>query len=161
MPKFLAYTSPNRSILSDFDCNIDSGRMIAIIMANNNSWSLETLAKLPNPQITYARISSSTLRYFNTPIMALAMCPIITPMMSSVTLPRTCCDTNTTNAITQSEPIIADMVIAISPTVPMLHKATPAKFPESNTANATPKLAPELMPKTDGPAIGLRNIVCI
>ena len=34
--------------------------------------SPETRAKLPNPQMTYARISSSTLKYFNTPMTALA-----------------------------------------------------------------------------------------
>jgi hypothetical protein len=33
------------------------------------------------------------------------------------------------------------------------------KFNPDNKKNATPKLAPELIPKTEGPAKGLRNIV--
>lgn len=61
----------------------------------------------------------------------------------------------------ESEPAIAAMVRAISPIKPSLLKATPPKLPERSTTKATPILAPELMPSTDGPAKGLRKTVCI
>lgn len=38
---------------------------------------------------------------------------------------------------------------------------TPPKKPEPKITNATPKLAPELIPKTNGPANGFLNSVCI
>lgn len=38
---------------------------------------------------------------------------------------------------------------------------TPPKKPEPNITNATPKLAPELIPKTKGPAKGFLKRVCI
>ena len=34
-------------------------------------------------------------------------------------------------------------------------------MPDNSTTNATPRLAPELIPSTEGPASGLRKIVCI
>ncbi len=34
-------------------------------------------------------------------------------------------------------------------------------LPERRMINATPRLAPELIPNSDGPAKGLRNTVCI
>lgn len=37
----------------------------------------------------------------------------------------------------------------------------PPKIPEPKMTKATPRLAPELMPKTNGPANGFLNIVCI
>ena len=61
----------------------------------------------------------------------------------------------------ESEPAIAAMVRAISPIKPSLLKATPPKLPERSTTKATPILAPELIPNTEGPARGLRNTVCI
>ena len=39
----------------------------------------------------------------------------MTPMMSSVTLPRTFCETNTMSAMTDSEPTVAAIVSASSP----------------------------------------------
>ena len=59
-----------------------------------------------------------------------------------------------------NEPITADKVIVTSPITPSLLSATPPMLPESSTTQATPKLAPELIPRTDGPASGLRNTVC-
>ena len=49
-------------------------------------------------------------------------------------------------------------VVAANPENP---GATPTKLPERSTTKATPILAPELMPSTDGPAKGLRKTVCI
>ena len=38
---------------------------------------------------------------------------------------------------------------------------TPPKIPEPKMTNATPRLAPELIPNTNGPANGFLNKVCI
>ena len=65
------------------------------------------------------------------------------------------------SAMTDSEPMMAERVKAISPMMPILLKATPPRVPDSRTTKATPMLAPELMPSTEGPASGLRNTVCI
>ena len=93
--------------------------------------------------------------------MALAIYPIITPIMSRVTFPLTFCATKAISAIIRSEPMIAERVIVTSPITPSLLRATPPMLPESKTTQATPRLAPELIPSTDGPARGLRNTVCI
>ena len=50
---------------------------------------------------------------------------------------------------------------ATSPIKPRRLNATPPNCPESSTTNATPRLAPELIPSTEGPANGLRKMVCI
>ena len=50
---------------------------------------------------------------------------------------------------------------ATSPIYPSLLNATPPIAPDSNTTQATPRLAPELIPNTDGPASGFRKTVCI
>ena len=65
------------------------------------------------------------------------------------------------SAITASAPIMAATDKATSPIYPKRLNATPPIAPDSNTTQATPRLAPELMPNTEGPASGLRNTVCI
>ena len=82
-------------------------------------------------------------------------------MISSVTFPFTFCDTYTINAITDSEPITAAIESAISPINPNLLSATPPRLPLNSTTKATPILAPELIPSTEGPASGFRKTVCI
>lgn len=63
--------------------------------------------------------------------------------------------------ITIIAPAMAATDMATSPKNPMLLNAVPAMLPESKTMKATPKLAPELIPSSEGPASGLRNTVCI
>ena len=46
---------------------------------------------------------------------------------------------------------------ATSPIYPSLLNATPPIAPDSNTTQATPRLAPELIPNTDGPASGFHR----
>ena len=58
-------------------------------------------------------------------------------------------------------PATAAIDIAISPNNPILISAVPPTLPESRIIKATPKLAPELIPSSEGPAKGLRNSVCI
>ena len=63
--------------------------------------------------------------------------------------------------IMANDPSIAPKVTATSPKIPKELRATPPKLPDSRTIRATPRLAPELIPNTDGPARGLRKTVCI
>ena len=56
---------------------------------------------------------------------------------------------------------MAATVKAISPMKPSRLNAIPPMLPDSKTTKATPRLAPELIPKTEGPAKGLRKTVCI
>ena len=63
--------------------------------------------------------------------------------------------------MTDKEPTMAAMDKPISPIKPSLLNATPPRLPLSKTTKATPILAPELIPNTEGPANGLRNTVCI
>ena len=65
------------------------------------------------------------------------------------------------SAMTDKAPAIAATDKAISPMNPKWLNATPPMLPEKRTTKATPKLAPELIPKTEGPANGFRNTVCI
>ena len=90
-------------------------------------------------------------------MIALATYPIITPIINSVTFPFTFCDTYTISAITDKAPITAANESATSPIYPSLLSATPPNAPDSNTTKATPRLAPELIPSTEGPASGLPN----
>ena len=81
-------------------------------------------------------------------------------MMSSVTLPLTFCEMRAIKAITASAPMMAETVSARLPTYPRRLNACPP-IPDTNTTSATPRLAPELIPSTEGPANGLRKTVCI
>ena len=65
------------------------------------------------------------------------------------------------SAITARAPAMAPTVIARSPANPRRLSATPPMLPDNRTTNATPRLAPEQIPSTDGPARGLRKTVCI
>ena len=63
--------------------------------------------------------------------------------------------------MTDNEPMMAAIESATSPKRPRWLRATPPMLPEKSTTKATPILAPELIPNTEGPARGLRNTVCI
>lgn len=67
--------------------------------------------------------------------------------------------TNITAESTNKEPKLAAIAN------PILENAIEAKIPENaeklNTKKATPKLAPELIPNTNGPANGFLKRVCI
>ena len=58
-------------------------------------------------------------------------------------------------------PAIAATVSANSPISPRLLNATPPRLPDNKTTKATPILAPELIPNTEGPANGFLKTVCI
>ena len=60
-----------------------------------------------------------------------------------------------------SEPAMAERVSVTSPMNPRLLRATPPMLPDNRMTNATPRLAPELIPSTEGPASGFRKTVCI
>ena len=60
---------------------------------------------------------------------------------------------------TKNEPKLA--AIAIAQLEKEIDKKTPPKIDDPKINNATPKLAPEEIPKTNGPANGFLNKVCI
>jgi hypothetical protein len=60
---------------------------------------------------------------------------------------------------TKNEPKLA--AIAIAQLEKEIDKNTPPKIDDPKINNATPKLAPEEIPKTNGPANGFLNKVCI
>jgi hypothetical protein len=64
-------------------------------------------------------------------------------------------------AITAIAPAIAATDTATSPKKPKVLNAVPAMLPDRRIMKATPRLAPELIPSSEGPARGLRNTVCI
>lgn len=72
--------------------------------------------------------------------------------MSRVMLSFIRCATNSTNNSTRAAPAMAEKATA------EWAKMTP--LPTANKQMATPRLAPELIPKTDGPASGFRKSVC-
>ena len=74
--------------------------------------------------------------------------------------------TDITSSSTRPEPAIADRARLVSPArlIPARREVLPPRptaTPASSTVKATPRLAPELIPSTNGPASGLRNRVCI
>ena len=78
--------------------------------------------------------------------------------MRSMTLLFTIFENNNNIAITAIAPINAAINIAKKP----VNETVPAVIlpPNSSITNATPRLAPLLIPKIDGPASGLQNAVC-
>lgn len=87
------------------------------------------------------------------------MLPNISPIISIAIVSLTFEETNKTAKSTKKLPKLAAITI--------LHLEikndvnTPPKKPEPKITKATPKLAPELIPRTKGPANGFLNKVCI
>lgn len=90
---------------------------------------------------------------------AAVILPNINPIISIAIVSLTLEDTIKTASSTKKLPKLAAITI--------LHfeinneAKIPPKKPEPNITKATPKLAPELIPKTNGPASGFLNKVCI
>ncbi len=83
----------------------------------------------------------------------------MSPMIKIAIVSRTFEDTNKTAKSTKKLPKLAAMTTAH---FEMSNDAkTPPNSPEPKITRATPKLAPELIPKTKGPANGFLNNVCI
>ena len=91
--------------------------------------------------------------------MAAVMLANMSPMMRIAIVSRTFNETIKTANNTKKLPKLA--------AITMLHldiknkEKTPPKTEEPKITKATPKLAPELIPKTKGPANGFLNKVCI
>lgn len=83
------------------------------------------------------------------------MSPIIRIAIVSLTLEETTKTANNTKKL----PKLAAITIAHFE-IKSVAK-TPPKIPEPKITKATPKLAPELIPRTNGPANGFLNSVCI
>ena len=117
------------------------------------------LPKLPNVQKTYCCKFSALLKYANTLIIAAVKLPNINPIMRIDMVFFTFFATIITAPSTKKAPRLA------ANARPKLENAIPAILPEKietpKTNMATPKLAPELIPNTKGPANGFLNKVCI
>ena len=91
--------------------------------------------------------------------MAAAILANISPMINMAMVSLTFIETNVTKSNTKKLPKLAARTI--------LHLEVraraidPVKKVAPIMAKATPKLAPELIPKTNGPASGFLNRVCI
>ena len=86
------------------------------------------------------------------------MYPIMMPVISSMMLLLISVEKNKIMPITTMEPMNAPATMEKNPdrVIPAVAMLPPPK----SMTNATPKLAPELIPKMDGPANGLLNVVC-
>ena len=91
--------------------------------------------------------------------MAAVTVPNIKPIIKILMVFLTLVAVTNTASNTKAAPILEAMA------KPQLEKAmvakTPPKIPEPNSKIATPRLAPEEIPKTKGPAKGFLNKVCI
>ena len=118
----------------------------------------DKLPKLPKPQNIYCCNSSAELKYESTLTTAEDILPNINPIIKMVIASLTFVETIKTVSKTKKLPKVAAMT--------MLHfdAKTPRNMPPKSEApmvtNATPKLAPEVMPSTKGPASGFLNNVC-
>lgn len=91
--------------------------------------------------------------------MAAVMLANINPIIRIAMVSLTLSDTIKTASRTKKLPKLAAIT---KPHFEIKRDAkTPPKIPEPRITNATPKLAPELIPKTKGPANGFLNKVCI
>lgn len=84
------------------------------------------------------------------------MLPNIIPTMSRETVSFTLLETAKTSKSTNSEPIMAAPTCAHA-----LATSAAGRNALPISSNATPKLAPELIPSTYGPANGFWKSVCI
>ena len=94
------------------------------------------------------------------PTIADTRYPIIIPIINTVTALPTLPDTNIIINNTAKAPPNAAITIAISPNSAIVPLICKPATPPSNTNKATPKLAPALIPSTEGPAKGLLKVVC-
>ena len=148
-PKPLAYLSPSSSALSFFGKKSDKIRQIIIIGAITFKNCQVTELKLPMLHITNNLSDSALLALCSTFTTEPAMLPNIIPTMSSETVSFTLLETPSTRSKTRSEPIIAAPTCAhVLATIAVGKNAPPI------SSSATPKLAPELIPSTYGPASG-------
>lgn len=118
-----------------------------------------TAVKLPIPQRINRFSDSLSLKYSRTVTNALVALPIISPTIRSVAISLTRQETDNTINKTKNEPNVAASTIL--QLLIGLSGKNDATHPVASTKIATPKLAPELIPNTKGPAIGFLNRVCI
>ncbi len=123
---------------------------------------LVTPPKFPKVQSRKSLISSGELKYCQMLTNAKVIFPTIKPIISNATLFLTRKEMSKINPKTKLAPAVeAKSIIQLSPKPNLPNaKIAVAEKPESTTI-ATPKLAPAVIPNTEGPANGFRNNVCI
>ena len=87
------------------------------------------------------------------------MLPNINPIIRIAIVSLTLLETAKTASKTRKLPKLAAITMLHFVAIAVANK--PPNNPEPKITRATPKLAPELIPKTNGPAKGFLNIVCI
>ena len=136
-------------------------RKIPIIVqsATISNCAQDKLPKLPNDQKMYCCNFSALEKYESTLTIAAVILPNMSPIINSAMVSFTLAATTRTSANTRKLPRLDAMASVMS------LKVEKVNAPENNEVpiikSAAPKLAPELMPSTYGPAKGFLNKVCI
>ena len=158
-PIVYAYFSPIKSASSFFNDKNESKSPVTRQIPKIPTCVLLILPKLPSVQITNDFSSVSLPKYCRILTTDEIAAPIIIPRIRIVIISRTFEETRRTSNNIAAAPIQAAIISAQLPSIP-------DKFSVKNDGNpittkATPRLAPELIPRTSGPASGFRKIVCI
>ena len=119
----------------------------------------DKLPKFPIDQKVNFCNCSAELKYARTPTIALVKLPNIKPTIRIAIVSRNRCDTAKTVSNTIELPMVDAKTTPYDDNKTVLKKGGSKLAP--NITKATPKLEPELSPKTYGPASGFRNSVCI
>src|SRR5690606_30108231 len=122
------------------------------------SWP-ERLPRLPNDQKIYCCNFAISLKYESTLTIAAVILPNIRPIINSAIVSLTLDATVITAKSTKKLPKLAAMAKEALPV--SADETIPPKIDEPIIKIATPRLAPELIPSTNGPASGFLNCVCI
>ena len=124
----------------------------------NNS-SQDKFPKLPKPQKMYCCNCCAEPKYDSTLTMAAVILANIRPIIRIAMVSLTFIDTIKTARRTRKLPALAAITILHFDIKKVAN--TPPKTDDPRIISATPKLAPELIPNTNGPANGFLNKVCI
>src|SRR6476469_6970523 len=128
---------------------------IPSIMIENN----ERLPRFPNAQKVNFCNCSAVLKNVSTPTIALVKLPNISPTINIAIVSRSLRETTNTASRTNKLPKQEAMTIPYDE--PSIDPKTPGINAAPRITNATPRLEPELSPRTYGPASGFLNNVCI
>ena len=157
-PIVSAYASPKSRMLSGFIATTASIKPAITIGTRTYSCSIVTVATEPMVQTTNDLSDSSVPIYWRMPTTAEIAEDSIIPTISITLIFRILRDNNITRSSISAEPIHA---IPVMPNILSHDDVAMPSIGAASVKSATPRLAPELMPRTYGPARGLRKRVCI
>lgn len=125
------------------------------VVSDNNDCEMVMFLKDPIPQITNDCNPSFEAKNCKIPVTALTLNDNITPISNKVVVLTRCAKSAMIISIIIAPTKAADKMTIFPP------KKVKICLPATNVTNATPSDAPELIPKIDESAKGLRNNVCI